>query len=119
MKVKTSVGAGRALRDGAAGLLLTAVVALSGCNDYWFGGGGRVEDAERILDVLIAMPKQDRELIGLRQFCGMSYREIARELGLSEEATARQAVFRARRRLAAMVFPNPEGGTRRPPAGNA
>ena len=77
------------------------------------------ELAERILDALIAMPKQDRELIGLRQFCGMSYREIARELGLSEEATARQAVFRARRRLAAMVFPNPEGGTRRPPAGNA
>ena len=77
------------------------------------------ELAERIVDALIAVPKHDRELIGLRQFCGMSYQEIAQELGLKEEATARKAVSRARRKLAEMVFGKSEGRTVPPPAGSA
>lgn len=50
---------------------------------------------ERMEDALLELPDHQREVIVLRKLCGMSYTEIARELGGAKEGTARQLCRRA------------------------
>src|SRR5262245_20190119 len=53
----------------------------------------------RLQDVLEQMPESQRRAILLREWQGLSYREIADELGLSQ-AAVETLIFRARRALA-------------------
>ncbi len=52
-----------------------------------------------IQEALVAMPEQQRRAILLREWQGLSYREVAAELGLSQSAVE-TLIFRARRSLA-------------------
>ncbi len=60
------------------------------------------ELAERIEDELLAMSEHNREVIILRAVCGMSYSEVAQELGI-EPVSARVAFSRAIDKLKAAV----------------
>ena len=60
------------------------------------------ELAERIEDELLAMSEHNREVIILRAVCGMSYSEVAEELGI-EQVSARVAFSRAIDKLKAAV----------------
>ncbi len=53
----------------------------------------------RLTDALAEMPEQQRRALLLREWQGLSYREIAEELGLSQPAVE-TLLFRARRTLA-------------------
>ena len=57
------------------------------------------EELFRLQEALEAMPERERRAILLREWQGMSYREIAAELGLSQSAVE-TLIFRARRVLA-------------------
>jgi RNA polymerase sigma factor (sigma-70 family) len=57
------------------------------------------EELFRLQEVLEAMPERERRVILLREWQGLSYREIAAELGLSQSAVE-TLIFRARRVLA-------------------
>ena len=52
-----------------------------------------------IEDALVTLPEQQRRAILLREWQGLSYREVAAELGLSQSAVE-ALIFRARRSLA-------------------
>ena len=54
----------------------------------------------RLQDVLEAMPENQRRAILLREWQGLTYREISADLGLSQ-AAVETLIFRARRALAA------------------
>jgi RNA polymerase sigma factor (sigma-70 family) len=58
------------------------------------------EDLIRLTDALADMPDSQRRAILLREWQGLSYHEIAAELGLSQSAVE-TLIFRARRSLAA------------------
>ena len=58
---------------------------------------------ERILMVLLGMPKVYREALILRHLCAMSYSEVAKTLGFRSEATARKACSRAVSKLNELV----------------
>jgi RNA polymerase sigma-70 factor (ECF subfamily) len=58
----------------------------------------RERDAE-IEAALSSLPKHHREVIILSCLCEMSFAEVAEEMGLNSEATARKALSRARKRL--------------------
>ena len=63
---------------------------------------GRERDADeliRLQDVLEGMPENQRRAILLREWQGLTYREISTELGLSQ-AAVETLIFRARRALA-------------------
>ena len=60
------------------------------------------ELAERIEDELLTMSEHNREVIILRAVCGMSYAEVAEELGI-EQVSARVAFSRAIDKLKAAV----------------
>jgi RNA polymerase sigma factor (sigma-70 family) len=63
---------------------------------------GREEVADeliRLQEVLEAMPENQRRAILLREWQGLTYREISAELGLSQ-AAVETLIFRARRALA-------------------
>jgi RNA polymerase sigma factor (sigma-70 family) len=63
-------------------------------------GAERVSDELiRLQDVLEEMPESQRRAILLREWQGLTYREISAELGLSQAATE-TLIFRARRALA-------------------
>jgi RNA polymerase sigma-70 factor (ECF subfamily) len=62
-------------------------------------------------DALAALPEQQRRAILLREWKGLSYREVAAELGLSQGAVE-TLIFRARRSLAA-ALEEPETPARR------
>jgi RNA polymerase sigma factor (sigma-70 family) len=65
-------------------------------------------------DALARIPEAQRRAIVLREWYGLSYREVASELGLSASA-AETLIFRARRRLAQELGgPAPTERTRRP-----
>jgi RNA polymerase sigma factor (sigma-70 family) len=70
---------------------------------------GEGEELFRLQEALEAMPERERRAILLREWQGLSYREIAAELGLSQSAVE-TLIFRARRVLA--------NGLRRVPAPN-
>jgi RNA polymerase sigma factor (sigma-70 family) len=60
----------------------------------------------RLQDVLEQMPESQRHAILLREWQGLSYREIAEELGLTQ-AAVETLIFRARRALAAGLEDEP------------
>jgi RNA polymerase sigma-70 factor, ECF subfamily len=60
------------------------------------------EELVGIEDALACLPEQQRRAILLREWRGLSYREIATELGLSGSAVE-TLIFRARRALAAQL----------------
>jgi RNA polymerase sigma factor (sigma-70 family) len=60
------------------------------------------EELAGIEDALACLPEQQRRAILLREWRGLSYREIAAELGLSNSAVE-TLIFRARRALAAQL----------------
>lgn len=55
-----------------------------------------------LTDALISMPEQQRKAILLREWKGLSHREVAAELGLTQ-AAVETLIFRARRSLAAAL----------------
>ena len=70
---------------------------------------GASELAERIEEALLEFPKHQREIVVLRAVCGMSFREIADELGVEDEGTVRVAYHRLVKRLEERVLPNESG----------
>src|ERR671924_1408103 len=65
-----------------------------------------------IEDALADLPEQQRRAILLREWQGLSYQEVAAEMGLSQGAVE-TLIFRARRSLAA-ALEQPETPARRP-----
>ncbi len=63
------------------------------------GPSGRRDELIGIEDALAAMPEQQRRAILLREWQGLSYREISEEMELSQ-AAVETLIFRARRSLA-------------------
>lgn len=57
------------------------------------------ETEEKVEEALLALPAHHREIINLRFFCGLSFAEIAQELKIGAEATARKALHRALQKL--------------------
>jgi RNA polymerase sigma-70 factor (ECF subfamily) len=57
------------------------------------------EAEEEVEAALLRLPTHHREIINLRFFCGLSFEEIARELKIGTEATARKALHRALQKL--------------------
>ena len=67
----------------------------------------RSDELIRLTDALAHMPDNQRRAILLREWQGLSYHEIADELGLSQSAVE-TLIFRARRTLAANLEVEPE-----------
>lgn len=65
------------------------------------------EDVARLREALTRIPKQQREAVLLREWRGLSYREIAAEMGLSL-AAVETLIFRARRSLVQHLSDEPE-----------
>ena len=62
-----------------------------------------------LTDALVSLPEQQRRAILLREWQGLSHREIAEALGLTQGA-AEALIFRARRSLAAALESKPKRG---------
>ena len=62
------------------------------------------ETEERMEEALLAMPKKYREVIILRHLCDMSYKEIAAQMGFSQEVNARKAFSRAIKKLEETLY---------------
>ncbi|MGH3022161.1 MAG: RNA polymerase sigma factor [Gaiellaceae bacterium] len=60
------------------------------------------DDLIGLTDALVSMPETQRRAILLREWQGLSHREVARELGLTHSAVE-ALIFRARRSLAAAL----------------
>lgn len=58
-----------------------------------------VEAEEKIEAALLQLPERYREAIVLRSLCGMSFEEVASQLGIEKEATARQIYSRGLQKL--------------------
>ena len=54
---------------------------------------------QKVEAALLEIPAHHREIINLRFFCGMSFSEIADALEIGSDATARQALHRAVKKL--------------------
>jgi RNA polymerase sigma-70 factor, ECF subfamily len=65
------------------------------------------EDVARLREALTHLPEHQREAVLLREWRGLSYREIATELGLSLSAVE-TLIFRARRSLAQQLTDEPD-----------
>lgn len=61
------------------------------------------ELAQQVEALLIALPDRERRAFVLRRLCDASYGEIAAELGLANEATARSFYSRVMARLASQL----------------
>jgi RNA polymerase sigma-70 factor (ECF subfamily) len=61
------------------------------------------ELAEQLESALISLPEQQRRIFVMRRLCGLSYKEIARELELGAVATARSSYARCLARLSARL----------------
>jgi RNA polymerase sigma factor (sigma-70 family) len=72
----------------------------------------RADELIGLQDVLETMPENQRRAILLREWQGLSYHEIADELGLSQSAVE-TLIFRARRSLASGLEQPPEQAKRR------
>jgi RNA polymerase sigma factor (sigma-70 family) len=70
------------------------------------------DELRGIEDALAGLPEQQRRAILLREWQGLSYREVAAEMGLTQGAVE-TLIFRARRSLAAALEPE-EAPERRP-----
>lgn len=73
---------------------------------------GRGDELIRLQDALEGMPDTQRRAILLREWQGLSYREIAEELGISQSAVE-TLIFRARRALASGLEVEPARWRRR------
>lgn len=62
----------------------------------------RAEDLIGLADALASLPEQQRQAILLREWQGLTHREVAQKLGLTQ-AAAETLIFRARRSLAAAL----------------
>jgi RNA polymerase sigma-70 factor (ECF subfamily) len=62
----------------------------------------RNEERDLVREGLSQLTIEDRELIVLRDFNGLSYREVAGQLGISAK-TVKWKLFNARRRLACLI----------------
>jgi RNA polymerase sigma-70 factor, ECF subfamily len=80
--------------------------------DAFCGPEAVVDDLLPLPDALERMPEQQRRAILLREWKGLSYREIASEMDLSVGAVE-TLIFRARRSLAQLLEGEPEAGSRR------
>jgi RNA polymerase sigma-70 factor (ECF subfamily) len=65
------------------------------------------EEVARLRDALTHLPEPQREAVLLREWRGLSYREIAAEMGLSHSAVE-TLIFRARRSLAHQLTEEPD-----------
>ena len=61
------------------------------------------ESDERLHGALVALEERHREVIVLRSMCALDYGEIAREMGLESEGSARALLSRARVALAKVL----------------
>ncbi|MEM7231403.1 MAG: RNA polymerase sigma factor [Planctomycetota bacterium] len=76
-------------------------------HDSIFGGGGGSpsehavagELVERLEEELLKLPEHERELVVMRSVCGMSFAEIAAEVGITSAATVRVAFHRVSKKL--------------------
>ena len=80
--------------------------------DAFCGPEAVVDELLPLSDALEHMPEQQRRAILLREWQGLSYREIATDMGLSV-AAVETLIFRARRSLAQLLEGEPETGSRR------
>jgi RNA polymerase sigma factor (sigma-70 family) len=94
---KRGGGAVRRLGDYDASLLRSSIFGADRDTPSQHMRAGEL--AEQIEEALLEMPAHERDLIVLRALCGMSYREVAAEFGLSREETLRVAYSRALRKL--------------------
>ncbi len=62
----------------------------------------RKESAEKVQDVLRQLPQKLREVMVLKEYGGLSYREIGEVMGISE-GNVKVRVFRAREQLAKLM----------------
>jgi len=74
-------------------------------------GADRAVELVGLKEFLLTLPQLQRNAILRREWQGMSYGEIAADLGVSE-AAVETAIFRARRAIVRML----EGSSPRPPA---
>ncbi len=58
---------------------------------------------ERLEAALLQLESRHRRVIDLRRLCGFSYEEIAKEMNLGSEATARSLFARALNKLACLL----------------
>ena len=65
----------------------------------------RADTAAAVRRALSQLPQEFREVLLLREFGGLSYAEIARVVGI-ETATVKTRIFRARKKLAAILLEN-------------
>jgi RNA polymerase sigma-70 factor (subfamily 1) len=63
----------------------------------------RDEDRERVRSAVSLLREQDREVVELRSFRGLSFGEIAGRLGLNSEDAARHRYARALRKVGAIL----------------
>jgi RNA polymerase sigma-70 factor (ECF subfamily) len=94
---KRGAGMVRRFGDFESGVLASSIFEGSEPTPSDFAGA--TELAEKIEDALLSMPQHHREIIVLRAVLGMSYDEIAREIGVSRAGAVRVAYLRATRNL--------------------
>jgi RNA polymerase sigma factor (sigma-70 family) len=90
--------------------LLRRAPAASDHTDLAEDVAGRVDDERRtvaVLDAVRRLPRAEREAVALCLWSGVSYRDAAAVLGISE-ASVRSRVSRARGRLTSMVPHQPK-----------
>ncbi|MBI4606259.1 MAG: sigma-70 family RNA polymerase sigma factor [Planctomycetes bacterium] len=92
-------GAGKALRFSDLGSSVLASSILEGAGPSPSGLASAEDLAERLEEALLEMPAHHRELIILRSLCGMSYEEVAAELGIAQAGAVRVAFMRALKKL--------------------
>lgn len=96
-------GAGRARPFGAYGSSVLSESILVGKNTTPSQEAMGLETEERLEAALLALDERSRRAIELRRLCGMSYAELASEMGLGSESSARAMVARALARLSQLL----------------
>ncbi|HVR73955.1 MAG TPA: sigma-70 family RNA polymerase sigma factor [Planctomycetota bacterium] len=92
-------GSGRVRRftDLKCDSLAASIVAVDARTPSQVLQGAQLE--EKLEQAILDLPERYREVLVRRSFCGLSYAEIAAELGFKKEGTARQAYARALQKL--------------------
>jgi len=98
---KRGGGQVRRFGDCASGILSSSIFRDRGPTPSEVFRGQETE--ERIERALLELPSHYREVIILHNLCGMSHKEIAQELGASDEQNVRKALERARTKLAKLI----------------
>lgn len=98
---KRGLGKVRRFGDYGTSVLRTSIFADRSPTPSQVVRGKELE--ERVEKALLEMPRHYREVIILRNLCGLSYEETARELRFAQESTARKAHSRALAKLKEML----------------